>query len=60
MDLFLLELQFQTGKIVSDEPYNKENGGLIGFNSSHILVLDSSFNKDGIDYEWRKFYYGKS
>ena len=47
-ELLLLEQQFLLGKIVSDEPYNKENGGLIGFDASSILVLDSDFNKDRI------------
>ena len=39
---------------MSEEPYYKENGGLIGFNSNNILVLDSDFNKseirDGISF----------
>ncbi len=36
------------GKVVSELPYNQNIGGLIGFNSENVLVLDSKLNKEGI------------
>ena len=46
--LYLLDLQYLLGKVLSDEQYTKGDGGLIGFNSNNILVLDSSLNKKNI------------
>ena len=46
--LYLQDLQYLLGKVVSNEQYTKGDGGLIGFNSNNILVLDSSFNKKNI------------